>query len=230
MHGPWIQNSLIYLLQFKKKHQSLNVVVVKPLSTMNIFTPRLTPWYSHDPVKSRSDIRHCAWTVMTALTIMIQTRYSKEQKHSYTTRSSFSGREGGILTAPLHLHYSVAISALASHCYLRIFMSCTQHWLYFVKKFATDILRCFSLSLLRKLLFIRSFSFISFLFSHISRFCSFQLYSDAFWTQTSGVLQQVQWYVIPYAENLSRQKSLCSWMISPSIANFRFTDLSVVFF
>lgn len=57
---------------------------------MNIIIPRLTPWYSHDPVKSRSDIRHCLLTTMTTLANMFQTRYSNEQKNSYTTKNIFS--------------------------------------------------------------------------------------------------------------------------------------------
>jgi hypothetical protein len=57
---------------------------------MNILTPRFTPGYSRDSVKSRSDIRHCIRMAMTALAIMFQTQYSKEHKHYYTTKNIFS--------------------------------------------------------------------------------------------------------------------------------------------
>lgn len=241
------------------KHLSLNVVVVKPLSTMNILTPRLPPWYSHDPVKSRSDIRHCVWAAMTALAIMFQTRYSNEQKHSYTTKNIVSV---AVKVEYWQLHWLSVFCRNFGSCFTLLpanFHVLHSTLIYFVKKFATDILRCFSSSLLRKLIFIRSFSFVSFLFSHISRICSFEPYSDAFWNQTSGVLQQVQWYVTPCAENLARHKVcvvewyslllqtlglrtlLCSFLLHPMLlitlntsfhktGSYRYIRLHIIFY
>jgi hypothetical protein len=177
-----------------------------PLSTMSTLTPRFTPSYHHDPVNSRSEIRHCVWMAVTALTIMFQTRYSIEHKHSYKTKSIFS--------------VVVSIAYWEFHC-LSIFCRNFGLSLHFATcGFSCPALRtdCILSKNSRQTSFsaFPHHSYESFYLSvpfllSLSCFLTFHVFVRSysiqmhFWTQGPAVFQQVQWYVTLCAENLVRQ-------------------------
>ena len=97
-------------------------------------------------------------------------------------------------------------------------------------KFVTTIVRGFSSSFLGKILFIRSFSLASFAFSHMF---TYLFVCARFWcilgtricgSPASTMIRHT------FRGQPCEAKNLCGKKVSPSIVNFRFTDLSVVFF